>query len=762
MWPTEEASPNLEINPVEITALKKQISASLEVKSPNSAELFSRVRKLNRAARKTSGEESEHIDIFLGAVGDEDYRIKAGLVREVYILTLDASQADRNGVLEAISLFNTLGYSKSGPVEAVIKQLTTQFDINPNEKYTPPEPTKLRPNPFKGLKTKVALALGAASSLLIDSNSQPVNIANPEPRAPIASASELRLEESSATPIKTSTTTTLHTFRPTLTPSPSATTPTKKVSEKEASLPTNLFTEVIFPRLLDIAEKKRAKIAKNPELTASLNPELKNQVNLILLGIGSDDAFTDSIIILSFNKQSGEMSMVNLPRDMQDPRVWAATKSVNNSRINQAYITGGLPMIEQAITDATGLSPDASLVLNYKMIDQVVDAMGGLDITLAEAVDDPNIHLYPNGLDQQGVPLHFGAGSHKLTGFETRRLIQSRRGTLTSITGEVKDSTDYVRAGRQQEVLKAMLVQFQKMLKTDPLKFMQTVNKLRDFVSEGYNTGKIDTDFNPNDLLPQLFDPNNISNLLGFLSSGKFDLGIPLPKNQIVVGQDNVIVGNVQPNSGDWVSGTGKDINSPPLEYYSQVRDFTQRALEKPPQAPKVVFVPGYMQKGDNNLGVSMAEVGAGERPDPKVYMAKLKESIIKDASVGSVNLVGFSMGGGALEMFFESGEYDSLPQNIKDNIKGIVLINARDLTRTDTWRLPKGLQPFYSKLNNLEKMRNSGKPIKVIISKDDEQVLRPEGVHLAQLLGVLPVLVEGNHFTPVNSPETLANIVNN
>lgn len=790
MLPAPEESPTPRISSLEIFSIKKQVNSELSRERPNSSLIFSKVRKLNGTSREFSEQSSHELNQYLMQVGNEDYQKKLGLVKEVYTFALDAvSKKNRNGVLEAISLFEALGYAESEPVSELIKKLTAQFNIAPGEKFAPREPAVIaNRNPFKGIKTKVVLALGAVGSLLSVSDNHPTDNPNPAPQTSIASASELTMPESqSPTPAEpsptaiirppfesksgpTATEVTKPTAKPALTALPTKSpTPQKEVApipKKEAPLPSNLFKEVIFPKLLQIAEKKRAEIARNPELAASLNPELKDQVNLILLGIGSDDAFTDSIIILSFNKQSGEMSMVNLPRDMQDPRVWKHTQSAEESRANAAYTYGGLTAVDQMIADSTGLSPDAALVLNYRMIDQVVDAMGGLEIDLPETVHDDNIHYFPNGPNTQGVPLHFEAGHHKLTGFEARRLIQSRRGTLTSATGEVKDSSDYVRAARQQEVLKAMLAQLQTMLKKDPLKFVQTMNKMRDFVNDGYATGKIDTDFDPNDLLPNFFDTKNILGLVGTLATGKFDIGIPFPKHQIVVGQENVILGNVQPSSGAWVSGTGEDINSPPLKYYAKVRQFIQSSLqgikEKLPQSPKVVFVPGYMQKGENNLNVSMAEVGADEYPDPKIYMAKLKESIIKDASAGPVNLVGFSMGAGALEMFFESGEYDSLPQNIKDNIRGIVLINARDLTRADIERLPEGLRDFYTKLRNLERMRNSGKPVKVFISRDDEQVPRAEGVHIAKLLGILPVLVEGNHFAPINSPEILANIVNN
>ncbi len=88
------------------------------------------------------------------------------------------------------------------------------------------------------------------------------------------------------------------------------------------------------------------------------------------------------------------------------------------------------------------MTPDSfDIVDMYAFID-VIDLLGGIDITLEEAVIDPSYKTIDNGV---AGTLHYEPGDYHLGGKEALRLARSR-----------KTSSDFVRAERQQLILEAL------------------------------------------------------------------------------------------------------------------------------------------------------------------------------------------------------------------------------------------------------------------------------------------------------------------
>ena len=103
---------------------------------------------------------------------------------------------------------------------------------------------------------------------------------------------------------------------------------------------------------------------------------------------------------------------------------------------NEAFSIGGPACTVKAVEQNTGIGIDHFAVVNFEGFQSMVDALGGVDICVKEAVSDPKTHL------------DLEAGTHHLAGRDALRFVQSRKG--------FGDGSDIGRIGRQQDFLSAV------------------------------------------------------------------------------------------------------------------------------------------------------------------------------------------------------------------------------------------------------------------------------------------------------------------
>lgn len=153
-----------------------------------------------------------------------------------------------------------------------------------------------------------------------------------------------------------------------------------------------------------------------PGVKDELKGEKDGRINLMLLGMRGENipgggTLADTIMILSIIPKENKISMISIPRDLYvDNPVWG-----NKTKINAVYAAGeengkkqGLPEMEKVLSDVTGLPIEYGVSINFTGFKQLIDAIGGVEITLAqpfeEAVQfdephvcDPNVFTVPTG-----------------------------------------------------------------------------------------------------------------------------------------------------------------------------------------------------------------------------------------------------------------------------------------------------------------------------------------------------------------------------
>ena len=172
--------------------------------------------------------------------------------------------------------------------------------------------------------------------------------------------------------------------------------------------------------------------------------------NILLLGKdvnadGSGDGRTDTMIVVSVNRETRTASMISLPRDLY---VYMPNRIM--SRLNTAVALGGVELLEQTILYNFGIPIHYYAQVDFEGFKRVVDLLGGVYMAVSCPLEDWRLispELDPN-LEENWERFKLEAGMHQMDGDLALWYARSR---LTT--------TDFDRGRRQQQLLQGMLNQ---------------------------------------------------------------------------------------------------------------------------------------------------------------------------------------------------------------------------------------------------------------------------------------------------------------
>ena len=179
------------------------------------------------------------------------------------------------------------------------------------------------------------------------------------------------------------------------------------------------------------------------------------RVTVLLVGIdyapGRDTHLTDTMLVATIDSATGEGAMISVPRDLYgvplpDGRAYNAKLNslmVTASENPDEYPLGGPGTLKAVIGDLLGTQIHYFAAIDLDGLRQVIDTVGGIDVSVARTVDDPEFH---DPFTNQ-IGFYLEAGDHHLDGSTALGYVRSRMG--------VGDS-DFTRAERQQQVLTAI------------------------------------------------------------------------------------------------------------------------------------------------------------------------------------------------------------------------------------------------------------------------------------------------------------------
>ena len=178
----------------------------------------------------------------------------------------------------------------------------------------------------------------------------------------------------------------------------------------------------------------------------------KERVNILLMGIDQRQSEqgpwrTDTMLLISIDPATKSAGMLSIPRDL-----WVPIPGFQENRINNAhfygdaynYPGGGPALAKKTVQYNLGIPVHYYVRLNFTAFEKLVDLIGGIDVQVERAIDDPE---YPE-FDGPGFdPFHIDAGLQHMDGKIALKYARSRHDDPLG---------DFGRARRQQQVMLAI------------------------------------------------------------------------------------------------------------------------------------------------------------------------------------------------------------------------------------------------------------------------------------------------------------------
>ena len=201
-------------------------------------------------------------------------------------------------------------------------------------------------------------------------------------------------------------------------------------------------------------------IPETPQPTVTLDPAAQyvwsdpRRVNILLLGIDQRSALnepgpfrTDTMMVLSVDPIRKTAGILSIPRDL-----WVNIPGYRPGRINTAnslgdangYPGGGPALAAETVRQTLGIPVDKYILINFDVFISLVNVIApdGTEICVSQVIDDTHYPDAGNGV----IHVHFDPGCQTLN---SEQLLQYARTRATQ-------GSDFDRAGRQQEVLRAL------------------------------------------------------------------------------------------------------------------------------------------------------------------------------------------------------------------------------------------------------------------------------------------------------------------
>lgn len=264
---------------------------------------------------------------------------------------------------------------------------------------------------------------------------------------------------------------------------------------------------------------------------STLKTDSQGRTNILIFGTSQDDAshkdadgggglwLTDSIMLVSLDKANNTAKMVSIPRDLW-VRLAGSCSVGDSAKINAVYECGadltdslkagpdyqsqdqvGAKALMKKVATVTGITPQYYAHVNYAVLQQSVDAVGGIDVGIA---GDGASGIYDTNFDwncASGKPFtckhvyYPKDGTYHLSGLQALYLARAR-GDAGAYS--YKDfglaRGDFDRQINQQKILTALKTKAQSAgVLANPIKAIGLLNALGNNITTNISTSEMKT-----------------------------------------------------------------------------------------------------------------------------------------------------------------------------------------------------------------------------------------------------------------------------
>jgi len=170
---------------------------------------------------------------------------------------------------------------------------------------------------------------------------------------------------------------------------------------------------------------------------AGLTP---HQQALLHVGRGAGETDTDTLMLVHVPADHRYVRVVSLPRDS-----WVNIPGHGMNKINSALGIGGPALMVQTVQQLTGLKVNDYVEINFLGFVKVIDALGGVDVCLPYAVDDPYSGLV------------MSAGVHRVNGITALKFARDRHSFPTSDLARIQDQQQLISSALSEGISSGVL-----------------------------------------------------------------------------------------------------------------------------------------------------------------------------------------------------------------------------------------------------------------------------------------------------------------
>lgn len=145
-----------------------------------------------------------------------------------------------------------------------------------------------------------------------------------------------------------------------------------------------------------------------------VDTKIKNEILFLMMGVDANDVKdskgtrTDTMMLTKVNLETGNIDILSIPRDTR--------LSVNGklNKVNAAHAIGGPELSLETVSDFLGIEIDYYVKVDYKIVQEVVDAIGGveIDVPLNMKYNDPTSEPPLNINIKKGLQVLDGKNAH--------------------------------------------------------------------------------------------------------------------------------------------------------------------------------------------------------------------------------------------------------------------------------------------------------------------------------------------------------------
>ena len=226
---------------------------------------------------------------------------------------------------------------------------------------------------------------------------------------------------------------------------------------------------------------KTYELNKEEVITQGNDENMKNYQVIALFGVDAQDSNmtasgtnSDTIILMSINKKTKEVKLLSIYRDTY--------VSINGhyTKINNAYATGGPELAISTINRNLDLQVTDFVTVSFKIMADLVDALGGVTLTIDTEKELQNLNDYITNMNtlNGGSSPHFDStGTFEFDGNQAVAYSRIR----------YMEGGDHKRASHQRELIQAIMKQAVKR----PQQLVSVLNSVLPQISTSFTSDEI-------------------------------------------------------------------------------------------------------------------------------------------------------------------------------------------------------------------------------------------------------------------------------